>query len=903
MIPGMVLLNLWLALMLLATTAVLFFLGLPTIAVLLVVSVLCVLSIIFGEQIGSLLRMALRVPSPASSDKSSSLGGWAKIVDTLTAREAIVPVGAMAGCLLFGYVSLHTVEEVSSGKIEILFLILTFAVISYGIKQSGYFKYAAFRVLEVCDGQTTRMTLYLFLVSSILTYVTSNDIVILVMTPIVLELCRQSHINNARLLLLGQFVAANTLSMGLLIGSPTNIIVSSELGLSFASYFFLMLVPSVLAVAVSIVVLYLIDSFFRGRSARFLKLEWGHDDYYTMPALVEQPAFTRAMAGWIVFFIIVIISVAAVSQFRMSFFWATVPTMVLALLAIAASAPEDTRDRNISAPAVSPFHQRVDGSTLRKWRLGVVDCLSSLPFSIVPFALVFFAIADTLASEISFGAIFDWLVGFPLVGTSFFSMLGTAGLVNTVNDLPASAIVGEGLRSLDGGDSLAHNVTLQSTLAALNIACYLTPIGALAGIIWFHIMRTETSGTDVQVPTKYGMTIYGGLHFLATASALAVLIPSMNILFNWLTGQGDRNLLEVPGSEVTIMMVAGVLALLAVLMSITYIFRNHKVLVGDMRAFLTAASWLQVRSQSSGLIFHLLVAFSVIVMFGGVILWTEGGLPNSTEMDSVGDFIVWLFLVLGSGEFRDSYPSSPLGVIVAGLVPLVAIFLILYLIQMTRRTAPLEETSRRIARGEIITRRSVILDYRAWMRNFVEAVWADKRNGIFQTVLYSDQLPPHRWTEERDYDSIYATNISLSDNENLRLVVDEFRLDRADEVYLLSDRFYGEGGADRIVTVVEEIGDILRSLPDSKTGEKRYKDIERGDDPEQFAGRLPRIFVWDDVELPALRNHKMKHLIISLPCNWRETEDRAARSRILAPISGSTGRRSWRERKKEIFIS
>ena len=164
MIPGMVLVNLWLALMLLATTAVLFFLGLPTIAVLFVVSVLCVLSIIFGEQIESLLRMALRVPSPASSDKSSSLGGWAKIVDTLTAREAIVPVGAMAGCLLFGYVSLHTVEEVSSRKIEILFLILTFAVISYGIKQSGYFKYAAFRVLEVCDGQTTRMTLYLFLV-------------------------------------------------------------------------------------------------------------------------------------------------------------------------------------------------------------------------------------------------------------------------------------------------------------------------------------------------------------------------------------------------------------------------------------------------------------------------------------------------------------------------------------------------------------------------------------------------------------------------------------------------------------------------------------------------------------------------------------------------------------------
>ena len=663
-----------------------------------------------------------------------------------------------------------------------------------------------------------------------------------------------------------------------------------------------MLVPSVLAIGTSIVVLFFIDSFFRGRSARFLNLEWGHDDYYTMPALVEQPSFTRTMAGWILFFALVIISVAAISQFGMSFFWVTVPTMALALLAITISAEASPANGNESGSGSSLPHPARE-SMLRRWRLGVADCLSSLPFSIIPFALVFFAIADTLISEISFSTISNWLMGLPVVGNSFFSMLGTAALVNTFNDLPASAIVGEGLRSLGDTDSLSHTIFLQSILVSLNIACYLTPIGALAGIIWFHIMRTETSGSDMQVPTRFGMTVYGALHFVATASTLAVLIPSMNILFNWLTGQGSRNLSEISGSEVTIMMVAGVLALLVVLFSVTYIFRNHRVLVGDMRAFLTAASWLQVRSQSSGLIFQVLVAVLVIVVFGGVILWTEGGLPDSGEVDSVGDYIVWLFLVLGSGEFRDSFPSSPLGVIVAGLVPLVAIFLILYLIQMTRRTAPLEETSRRIARGEIITRRSVILDYRAWMRDFVEALWADKSNGIFQAVLFTDQLPPHRWTEERDYDDIYTAEISLSNDENLRLIVDEFRLDRADEVYLLSDRFFGDGGARRMATVVEEIGDFLRSLPDSRVGQERYEDIDRGDDPEQIAGRLPRIFVWDDVELPPLRNHKMEHLLIRLPWQWRMMEDRAARSRILVTVSGSSGMRSWKERRRKILMS
>ena len=902
MTSGTALINFLLALLLLAATAVFFILDLPDIAVLFAVSVLCVLMIIFGERMESLLRRLLRISPSGEVLVPTAAPGWSKIAETLTAREALLPVGVLAGLLLFGYVGTRSLEEAFFGKIEIIFLILTFAVISYGIKQSGYFKYAAFRVLEVCDGQITRMTLYLFLVSSVLTYVTSNDIVILVMTPIVLELCRQSHIRNAKLLLLGQFVAANTLSMGLLIGSPTNIIVSSELGLSFADYFFLMLVPSVLAVAVSIVVLYLIDSLFRRGSARFLNLDWGHGDYYTMPALVEQPAFTRVMAAWIVFFALVVISVAAVSQFQMSFFWVTVPTMFLALAAISVSSgalPQGSGIRGEDA-----LSSRQPGSPVyHKWGRELRGCLSSLPFSIVPFALVFFAIADAVVADISFGAIFEWLAGLPAVGTSFLSMLGTAALVNTVNDLPASAIVGEGLRSLGEGGSVLHTISLQSILVSLNIACYLTPIGALAGIIWFHIMRTETSGTGMEVPTRFGMTAYGLLHFLATASTLAVLIPSMNLLFNWLTGQGHRNLSEIPGSEITIMMIAGVLLLPVVLLSITYIFRNHRVLVGDMRAFLTAASWLQVRSQSSGLIFQLLVAVFVIVLFGGIILWTEGGLPDSAELDSVGDYIVWLFLVLGSGEFRDAFPSSPLGVIVAGMVPLVAIFLILYLIQMSRRTAPLEETSRRIARGEIITRRSVILDYRAWMRDFVEAVWSDRRNEIFQTVLFTEQLPPRRWTEERDYDHIFATAVSLSNDENLRLVVDEFRLDRADEVYLLSDLFHGEAGSHRVVTVVDEIADSLRSRPDPKLGEERYDDIDRGKDPEQFGGRLPRVFVWDDVELPGLRNVKMEHLLIRLPAPWREMEDRTARARILAPISSSSGMRSWEERRRAILGS
>ena len=183
-------------------------------------------------------------------------------------------------------------------------------MIARGFKHSGYFKYSAYRVLEICDGKMTRMNLYLFCLCSVLTFATSNDIVILVMTPTVIELCRQARIRNACLLLLSQFIAANTLSMGLLIGSPTNIIVASEVGLSFFEYLMLMLIPSVLAVVAGFLALHLINAC----TNRYTK-HWRYSELYYMPALKEQLDFTKEMRNWIWGFVSLLAGVSIVSHF------------------------------------------------------------------------------------------------------------------------------------------------------------------------------------------------------------------------------------------------------------------------------------------------------------------------------------------------------------------------------------------------------------------------------------------------------------------------------------------------------------------------------------------------------------------------------------------------------------
>ena len=96
-------------------------------------------------------------------------------------------------------------------------------------------------------------------------------------------------------------------------------------------------------------------------------------------------------------------------------------------------------------------------------------------------------------------------------------VLGTGVIVNTLNDLPSAALIGQSLQQIlvenqtAGTADVAHRYTatlglqdeaattvrttiLQAVLVGLNIGCYVTPVGALAGIIWFKFKCGSKSG-------------------------------------------------------------------------------------------------------------------------------------------------------------------------------------------------------------------------------------------------------------------------------------------------------------------------------------------------------------------------------------------------------------------------
>lgn len=386
-------------------------------------------------------------------------------------------------------------------KIDILALIVTLAFLADGLRKSNVFSYIAYTVVLWADGQTNRLLVGLYIAVSATTLVTSNDIVVLAFTPILVGILAQTTLENGRLLLLSQFVAANTLSMGWLIGSPTNLIIGQELGINFLTYLLLMTLPALVACGSSLLVLALL---YQGSTSSRLQT-YAVADTYTIADDIEQPELTRDMGVWTSLFITTVLGVALVTHLNRSLFWCSIPTFILALVY---------------------WRQQYTSS--------IQQPLRRLPHGTVLFGLVFFIIGAAFARTPLFNEL-----AVPLV-SSFASdplasilsgVFGTGILVNIFNDLPAAVILGDLLKQLP-----LNNVTglvfTQAVLAGINIGKYITQVGALAGLLWFHQLQVEQDRQDMPdtaLPNRTDLLVYGTINFLVTGTVLCVYF-----LLEWL---------------------------------------------------------------------------------------------------------------------------------------------------------------------------------------------------------------------------------------------------------------------------------------------------------------------------------------------------------------------------------
>ena len=354
------------------------------------------------------------------------------VTGTLTPQEA--------------YVGLFATSQMNPINILILFLSMT--ILSIFLDEVGFFKYLAYLAQEKAKNSQMSVFLSLYITVSILTIFTSNDIIILTFTPFICMFAKNTNINPIPYLI-AEFVAANTWSMMLLIGNPTNIYLATMYNIGFVEYVSIMFLPTVMTGLISLGLLLLV---FRNELKKPLQKEIHsfqiHNRFYLIVGLIHLGFATIMLA---------------ISHYIGLSMWLIALVSVISLCVFI-----------IIYRLITHHKEPILGFTLRR-----------TPWTLVPFVVSMFILVAALSKYHITDAINQLLGSTSLIlnyGISSFLM------ANVMNNIPMSVMYAQIIQPLLG-DELMKGV--YAAIIGSNIGAYLTPIGALAGIMWMSILKKE----------------------------------------------------------------------------------------------------------------------------------------------------------------------------------------------------------------------------------------------------------------------------------------------------------------------------------------------------------------------------------------------------------------------------
>ena len=391
------------------------------------------------------------------------------------------PIVALLGCIVLLVTGQLPVKEYFSGltadtsvnpiKILILFFSMTF--LSVYLDEAGLFKYLAGVTLGKAGGSQKKLLLNLYLTVSFLTVFTSNDIVVLTFTPFICYFAKSAGIDPIPYLVT-EFVAANTFSMVFIIGNPTNIYLATSAGIGFLPYAKVMVLPTLAAgVTVWIVLRFL----FRKQLSNVPSTK------------VEQTTLknkTAVLIGGIHLMCCTVLLVISS--------YVNLPMWLIALGAAG------------SLVLVTLIAARIGG-----WRPKMIGrSIARLPWPLIPFVLSMFALVLALNRSGISAHIAEHMTSGNTIAVYGISSVVAA---NLINNIPMSVL----FSTLIPGDGNLGAV--YASIVGSNLGAYLTPLGALAGIMWMSILKTTGVHYSFGRFTRYGFCVV----IPACAAALVVL--------------------------------------------------------------------------------------------------------------------------------------------------------------------------------------------------------------------------------------------------------------------------------------------------------------------------------------------------------------------------------------------
>lgn len=366
-------------------------------------------------------------------------------------------------------------------KIVALFIAMT--ILSVFLDELGFFSFLAEKSLRLAGNSRVKLLIALYLIVSVLTVFTSNDIIILTFTPFICYFAKRGKLNPIPYLM-AEFVAANTWSMALIIGNPTNIYLATAFGIDFVSYIKVMLLPTIVSGIVSFALIFLV---FR----KTLKKPLETSPTSTQTLLIKDK----------VLLIVGLIHLACCTVLLAISSYVGIEMWIVSCIAVVSL--------TISTIILSAVR--------RKRPTELLETYKKAPYQLLPFVISMFVIIIVLA-QAGFTASISGKLGasFPVL------KYGVASFVcsNVINNIPMSVLFSSVIQYADA------SIRLQATYATIvgsNLGAIFTPIGALAGIMWSSILNKNGFEFNYVDFIKIGGLI-GVPTLVATLLALMVII-------------------------------------------------------------------------------------------------------------------------------------------------------------------------------------------------------------------------------------------------------------------------------------------------------------------------------------------------------------------------------------------
>jgi len=396
--------------------------------------------------------------------------------------------GALLGPLLIVLFGILSFSQILSGlegtkslnPFGILILFLSMVFMSIFLDITGFFEYCARVALKYASGNGRRLYFSLYLIVSLLTIFTSNDIIILTFTPFIYYFSKNAGI-DPKPYLIAEFFAANTWSMMLYIGNPTNIVLAAAFNLRFDEYTKWMLLPALAAGFINMILLYLI---FRKKINQPLR---------HMDSIQPRSAITDLTSTFLGLSMLAgcIICLAIAPYFGIEM-WIISLGFGLALLLLLL-----LRDLLVA----------IRKEPMNKKHFTVQSTLQRMPLSIIPFVLSLFITVEALRISgitTDIGIFFNSLCRDSTTATTFLYGFSSAFTANILNNIPMTVAYVPIIST--ASQTTLIPATLATTIGS-NLGANITPIGALAGIMWISILRDKEVKLSFKEFVTYGLLI------------------------------------------------------------------------------------------------------------------------------------------------------------------------------------------------------------------------------------------------------------------------------------------------------------------------------------------------------------------------------------------------------------